>query len=277
VFSRVASLGHADLIVLERGFDPDRKRQRSEIVIDDVRKLNAFYSMTAAEGGWRIAVVDAADEMNRNAANALLKVLEEPPPKCLLILVAHRADLLLPTIRSRCRRVRMQPLSDADTGRVIARFLPDLDPQDRAILTRLAEGSPGRALRLAQAGGIELYGEFIARLGQAPAVDTPRLHSFADRVAQGDGESFRAFTDLVNWWLSRMIRTAGMGLQLEVAIEGEAAVIQHMLARRGLDQWVGVWENLSQLFDCAGPLALDRKQVVLNAFFALDHSGDGTP
>ena len=136
-------------------------------------------------------MVDAADEMNRNAANALLKVLEEPPSKSLLILVAHRVDLLLPTIRSRCRRVRMQALSDADTGRVIAKFLPDLEPDDRATLTRMAEGSPGRALRLAAAGGLELFGEFIARLGPAPASDAPRLHGFADRLAQGDGESFQ--------------------------------------------------------------------------------------
>src|SRR5581483_7887541 len=104
-FRRVAAGGHADLLTVERAYDPRRRRLRSEIVVDDTREIAAFLRLTPAEGGWRVVVVDGADEMNRNAANALLKILEEPPRQTLLILVAHSPGRLLPTIRSRCRRL----------------------------------------------------------------------------------------------------------------------------------------------------------------------------
>lgn len=269
VFARVASLGHADLTVVERGYDAERKRLRTEIVIDDVRKLNTFFSMTAAEGGWRIAIVDAADEMNRNAANALLKVLEEPPANSLLILIAHRPGLLLPTVRSRCRRLRLNPLSESQTEEIIAQHNPELDTAERQVLARLAEGSPGRGLALAEAGGVDLYGEFIARMGELSAADAGRLHVFADRLAQGDGGGFRAFGVMLDWWLARMIRGAGRGVEPAEVVPGEAEIMRALLRARGLDQWIAVWENLNQLFDRAESLALDRKQVVLNAFFAL--------
>ena len=108
VFRRVASSGHADLLTVERGIDPKRKRERTEIVVDDTRAIAAFLRLTPAEGGWRIVVVDTADEMNRNAANAVLKILEEPPSRALLILVSDNPGRLLPTIRSRCRRLPLR-------------------------------------------------------------------------------------------------------------------------------------------------------------------------
>src|SRR4029077_13207291 len=109
VFRRVAAAGHADLLTVERAYDPRRRRLRSEIVVDDTRAIAAFLRLTPAEGGWRVVVVDGADEMNRNAANALLKILEEPPSRALLLLVAHSPGRLLPTIRSRVRRFPLSP------------------------------------------------------------------------------------------------------------------------------------------------------------------------
>src|SRR5271165_3045369 len=105
VFRRVAVGAHADLLTVERAFDPKRKRQRTEIVVDDVRRIGGFLHLTPAEGGWRVVVVDGADELNRNAANALLKVLEEPPPRALLLLTAAAPGRLPATIRSRTRRL----------------------------------------------------------------------------------------------------------------------------------------------------------------------------
>ena len=129
VFRRVAAGGHADLLTVERAYDPRRKRLRGEIVVDDAREIGAFLRLTPAEGGWRVVIVDGADEMNRNAANSLLKVLEEPPRRALLILVAHSAGRLLPTIRSRCRHVALSPLPNAVVRDLLARYCPDLDEQ----------------------------------------------------------------------------------------------------------------------------------------------------
>src|SRR5215216_727506 len=143
VFRRVASGGHADLLTIERAYDPRRRRLRGEIVVDDTREIAAFMRLTAAEGGWRVVVVDGADEMNRSAANALLKILEEPPRHALLLLVAHSPGRLLPTIRSRCRRFPMPPLPEATVAELLARYRPELDHAAAAAITALAEGSIG--------------------------------------------------------------------------------------------------------------------------------------
>ena len=157
VFHRVASGGHADLLTVERAYDPRRRRLRSEIVVDNAREIGGFLRLTPAEGGWRVVIVDGADEMNRNAANALLKILEEPPRRALLLLVAHSPGRLLPTIRSRCRRFPLAPLPPEIVRRLLARYRPDLPEGQAEALTALSVGSIGRALDLAAAGGVELY------------------------------------------------------------------------------------------------------------------------
>ncbi len=151
-FRRVAGGGHADLLTIERSFDDRRDRLRREIVVDDVRAIGAFLAQTPAEGGWRIVVVDSADALNRNAANALLKGLEEPPDRALLLLVSDAPGGLLPTIRSRCRRLALQPLPTDIVNALLGRYQPQLDDAERAVLVDLAEGSIGRALALAEAG-----------------------------------------------------------------------------------------------------------------------------
>src|SRR5690606_25068697 len=124
--SRVASAGHADLITVERSWDEKGDRFRGDIVVQDVRAVIDRFGKTAAEGGYRVCIVDAADDMNTNAANALLKILEEPPANAVLLLVSHAPGGLLPTIRSRCRRLALKPLGNDGMEQTIARLLPDL-------------------------------------------------------------------------------------------------------------------------------------------------------
>src|SRR5260221_1830925 len=164
-FRRVASGGHADLLVVERSLDPRRKKLRSEIVVDDTRSIAAFLRLTPAEGSWRVVVVDGADMMNRNAANALLKILEEPPQRAVLLLVSDNPGRLLATIRSRCRILALKPLAQTMVLAALAHYRPDLGAGARAVLARLAEGSIGRALDLAAAGGGGLYQSLVALIG----------------------------------------------------------------------------------------------------------------
>src|SRR4051794_21170102 len=154
-FRRVAKATHADLLTVEREWDEKRKRHRTEIVVDDARDIAGFLRLTPAEGGWRVVVVDGAEHLNRNAANALLKVLEEPPARAILLLTCAAPGRLLPTIRSRCRRMPLRPLGPADMGLVLAKMLPG---EDAANLVGIAGGSPGRAMLLAAEGGIALAG-----------------------------------------------------------------------------------------------------------------------
>jgi len=277
-FRRVAASGHADLMTVERGIDIRRKRARAEIVVDDTRSIAGFLHLTSAENGWRIVVVDSADEMNRNAANALLKILEEPPKRALLLLVSHAPGRLLPTIRSRCRKLMLRALPDADVERLLARHRPDLTPGDAAALARLAAGSIGDALALAEVGGLDLYRAMLALLMPLPGLDAVALHGFAERLARPDADAaYRAITELLPGWLARMVALAGGardgsgagGGRGEIVL-GEHAAMRRLAARRGLDQWVEVWEKINRSFAQADSVNLDRKQVVMNAFFALE-------
>ncbi len=275
LFRRVASGGHADLMTLEPGVDPQTGRRSAEIIVADVRSVGSFLHMTPAEGGWRVVVVDSADEMNRNAANALLKVLEEPPAQALLLLVSHNPGKVPATIRSRCRRLTLRPLDDRHVETIVRGLCPGLAVGEAAALTHLAEGSPGRALGLAAEGGLELYREMVALISSLPTLDAAALHELGDRLARPGAEArFRTVTGLLAWWLARMIRlgAAGQGAtgEKEELAPGEGAVIARLLASASLDRWVDVWEKTSRLFGRADSLNLDRKQVVLNAFFALE-------
>ncbi|MDA8230101.1 MAG: DNA polymerase III subunit delta' [Magnetospirillum sp.] len=278
VFRRVASGGHADLAVVERGWADDKKsRLRNDIVIDDVRGVGAFLSLTPAEGGWRVVVIDAADDMNRNAANAVLKVLEEPPRNALMLLVSHSPGRLLPTIRSRCRRLNLKPLGEAVVARLLERYRPDLAGDDIAALARLGEGSIGKAAALAAEGGLDLYREVIALLADLPRLDVPALHAFADRAARADADSaWRTVTELLGWWLARLVRAGGRGGEgMAEVVPGETAVMERLLSVAGLERGLEVWEKVTALFARVDAVNLDRKQALLTAFLAVERLARG--
>lgn len=271
-FRRVAAGGHGDLRVLTLGWNEKAKRLRSEILVDQVRELAHFFAMTSAEGGWRVAIVDPADNLNVHAANALLKVLEEPPQRSALLLVSHAPDRLLPTVRSRCRRLNLRPLADAEVAGVVAERAHDVGPEEAAALARLADGSPGLALELAGAGGIALYQELIGLLAALPRVDYVKAHALADKLARPTAAAdYRLWTALVPLWLTRLVRSAVEGRSPDEAAAGEAALARR-LAAGNLDRWVDVWEKINQLVSRADAVNLDRKQAVLAIFLALEQA-----
>ncbi len=271
VFRKVASRGHPDLLTVERGVNEKTGKLRSEIVVEDVRAVADFLHMTPGEGGWRVVVVDSAEEMNRVAANAILKVLEEPPQQAVLLLVSHAPGRLLPTIRSRCCALAMPALDETQVVGLLGRYAPDLAAEDAQALACLAEGSVGRALDLAAADGLALYRELVELLGGLPSLDVPRVHALGDRLSRGaDGAAFRLGTELLSWWLARMIRGAALGVTPGEVVAGEAALMARLQERRGLAQWLALWENWGRLFARAEGANLDRKQVVVTAFLELE-------
>jgi DNA polymerase-3 subunit delta' len=256
VFRRVAAGGHADLLTVERAYDPRRKRLRGEIVVDDAREIGMFLRLTPAEGGWRVVIVDGADEMNRNAANSLLKILEEPPRRTLLILVAHSAGRLLPTIRSRCRHVTLSPLPDFVVRDLLARYCPDLDHKEAEAVAALAEGSIGRALELAASGGVGLSDTLTGMLNRRGGIDVLALHGFAERLARPDAEdSYRTVEELLRQHLARLAITAARhGTRAEAA------------------RWARVRTEIGDEFARADGLNLDKKQTIMSAFFAIEQA-----
>ena len=270
--SLVDARSHPDLFHLRRTLNPDTGRMRAEIAVDDVRDLGAFMHMTPAMGKWRVAIVDSADEMNRNSANAVLKILEEPPPNAVLLIVAHAPGRLLPTIRSRCRRLALQPLADDIVMRLLGEYAPDVKAEEQLAVARLAEGSIGRALELAGAGSLELYNEMVGVLATLPELDMARLHGFAERFARRGEEAnaaWRSLNYLFDGWLKGLARQSALGAEAAPVVPSERGLQARLLTAASLDRWMEAWENAARLFARSDAVNLDRKQTVLVSFLSL--------
>lgn len=252
-FRRIAAGAHADLRALRPSAESGVKKV---IRVDDVRTAIRFLAMTPAEGGWRFVLVDQAETMRPEAANALLKTLEEPPPRSVVMLTTAAPDRLLPTIRSRCRRLELSPLSPPEVEAVLGGLLPDMPQADRAGLARLAEGSPGRALALADGEGLGLQALVEEVLSGLASGDRRRWPAIAEAVAaKRDGSSFATFFALLRRALSDAARGAARG-------SGPAP---GWLAIRPLADWSTLWDSLGRLAAETDALSLDRKQAVLTA------------
>jgi DNA polymerase-3 subunit delta' len=199
---RIAAQGQPDLLVMERVVN-DKGVLHKLIRVEDVRETVPFFGSTAREGGWRIAIVDAVDELNASGANALLKVLEEPPERALLLLVSHSASRVLPTIRSRCRILTLRPLEPADLGAAIA-AATGRNPNDPEVAqaAAAADGSVARALAMLDGDALELRQRAMAMLDRLPVTDTKALHALGEAIAGTDAAPLAAFLDTVNDWLS---------------------------------------------------------------------------
>ncbi len=185
VIQKIIAESHPDLRWIKRELN-DRGKPRQDITVEQIRDLNAFFALKPALGGWRVGVIDSIDEMNRNGLNALLKTLEEPPPQCMLLLVNHGTRPVLPTIRSRCRRLRVSRLNDDDTEKV-------LQASDAAKEAKsLAKGRPGHGLRLASPSGLNASNAARALLRALPS-PSDAIITAAIKSAGADDIAFEAF------------------------------------------------------------------------------------
>jgi DNA polymerase-3 subunit delta' len=262
-FRRIAGRAHPNLLAMERPWDDKNKRYKSELAVDEIRRTVGFFGSTGGEGGWRIAIVDPADEMNPSAANALLKVLEEPPSRSLFLVLSHTPGRLLPTIRSRCRRLDLQPLGpDAIAAAIADNGSIEADDDDTRLAAILAEGSLRRAILLLAGGGIANYRAFArlaAGLGEA---DVTAMHALADKVSgRNADDAYYGFLDTVRSWLARRVR----GEDEPVADAQPGPAIRAV----PLARWAEVWDKVARSSTEAEDLNLDRKQVVLSILMSL--------
>ena len=267
----IAQDSHPGLVAIERGWDEKNKRMRRDILVDDIRQLHGFFGMTASGGGWRVAIIDAADDMNRQAANAVLKILEEPPAKSVIILIAHAPGQLLPTLRSRCQHLPLRPLSNEDLLAVLGAQGVSIPTADANIVAGLAAGSPGRALELIENGGAALYRDVTALLNALPQVDPRALHGLGDSVTgKGGTDRFRLLGEVLDDVLKRLIAFGATDSEKTGIDESETRLFAHLAPRANLEQWIEVWENTADLFRRAEGINLDPKQVTLNVFTRLE-------
>lgn len=251
VARRIAAQAQGDLLVLERTVNEQTGKLYTVIRVDDVRRSVSFFGSTAGEGGWRIAIVDAIDDLQREGANALLKILEEPPARTLLLLISHAPGRELPTIRSRCRRLLLRPLDAADVARAVAAATArDAEDSDVKEAAAAADGSVARALGLLDGPALALRQKVIELFAQLPEPDPRALHALGDALGGSDPETLAAFMDLVNGWLSARIETGARDL-------------------KRMDRVAQAWEKINRAAREAEIYNLERKPLVFTVFGAL--------
>ena len=251
VARRIAAQAQGDLLVLERTLN-ERGVLHKQIAVDDVRRTVSFFGSTAGEGGWRIAVVDAVDELNRSSANALLKVLEEPPQRALLILVSHSAARVPATLRSRCRIVALRPLEEPDVAAALA-AVTGLAARDNEIAAAaaVAEGSVARGLALLEGDALELRQQALEQLDRLPNLDAGALHALGEAIAGTDPQPLAAFVDAVNAWLSQRLE----GGRAEIGRLARLADASQRINQAARDAEIYNLERKPLVFDVFGLLA----------------------
>ena len=270
VFRQLAALASPQLFLCRRPWDDKSERLRTAITVDEVRALKSFLQLSAADGGWRVAIVDAADELTPSAANALLKILEEPPPHAVLLLVSHRPAALLPTLRSRCRELRCAPLALPDLATALTAAGAPPDPGSAALLAAVAGGSVGAAFRLTQDGGAARYTEIIALLRRSP-IDRRAAIALAEAASGRDAPArTELILELVGIALTRLaLAAAGAGVAPVSDAEAEAmAALARTPAQSKL--WAELVPRLGERTRHARAVNLDPAQVILDTFLQID-------
>jgi DNA polymerase-3 subunit delta' len=247
VTRQVAGQAHSDLLVLERT-ESDSGTLRTAIVVEQMERTVSFFGSTAGAGGWRVCIVDAADELHPASANKLLKVLEEPPPRSLFLLVSHAPGRLLATIRSRCCRLDLRSLAESDVARAAAAAIGgNADDTQVKAAAAAADGSVARALTLLGGPALALRQRLAFLLEALPATDANALHAIGEALGRADDGAFAAFVDVVRDWLS-------------VRLQAEPR------EPRRLARVAEVWEKVNRAARDVEVYNLDRKPLVFAVF-----------
>jgi DNA polymerase-3 subunit delta' len=251
VARKVATGAHGGLLTLERSLN-DKGVMRTVITVDETRETISFFGSTAAVEGWRVCIVDTVDELNPNAANALLKVLEEPPRQSLFLLVSHAPARVLPTIQSRCRKLALRPLAAGDVIRAAAEAANiAIDNPALAEAAEAADGSVARALTLLGGDAIKLHQRTAALLATLPQVDPRELHALGDALGGSDRVALAAFVDSVDRWIGERLRVD----------DANANANLPRLARLA-----EVWEKINRAARDTEAYNLERKPLVFSVF-----------
>lgn len=261
IFKLIANNSHPDLKIIERDYtDTDRRKilkaikdgeqlsaeelaglKRSAFIrVDDVRTINEFLSKRSSQDGWRVVLVDSIDEMNVSSANAILKILEEPPYKTIIMLISHNPNRLLPTIKSRCAKLNLKPLSDSSLGSLLRRYRPALSEKEIKGLIEISSGSIGKAINYADNNALKRYNELESIVAAGYNFKIADLLAFCDSAVT-DEDSYYLAQSLVLKLIHNYIRKTA-----------------------NVDELATSWDDAIKIFDETERLNLDKKQALIN-------------
>ena len=241
---------HDHFLYICKGKDEKTGRIKEEIPVSEIRNLKSFFQKKSAFKSWKIAVIDAVDDLNLYAANALLKILEEPPDRSIFLLVSHQYDLLLSTIKSRAIRCDFKPLNDKDLLKACDKILSSIDfsSDDKARLLSLSKGSPGRLKFLIQEGGYALYQDLYLLFQNLPHPNLTLFKKCTEDISLSAQKQLffqECFLDLVK-------KLA----EFEFFQEKHSA-LKKLAKTRTQEEWIDIWYKIHALF-------LDTKSLKLN-------------
>lgn len=271
VARRLAVLSEPGLFLVRRAWDEKTKRLKKEIGVDEVRKLKSFFALSATDGGRRVVIVDSADEMTPSAANALLKLLEEPPANATILLVSHQPSRLLATIRSRCRELRCATLSPTDLEQAMTAAGSDTGA-NAAALSELSGGSVGEAVRLSNHDGMAAYADIIDLFTTLPRLDRPRALKLAESAVGRTNEArYDLLLRLLDLFLARTARTGITGPPIVQAAPGEAILLQKLSASPDAGRkWAELQQSAGARVRHGRAVNLDPAALILDMIFKIN-------
>lgn len=269
VFRLVVAAAHPDLLVVRRPEAVENggrtSKRPQDLPIEQIRKIPSFLSLSASDGGWRVVIVDEADRLNRSSANALLKVLEEPPDRTLLMLITEMPGRLMPTIRSRCRKLTLNRLSDEQLENWLDDRGMGVAADDRKALVTLANGSPGRLARLIERDMLSTATQIGAILSNSDQLDWSAVHKLSEFLARPNAE---AHFDLSVQLLTDRLETAIQ--QYARGMEQRDGIFTAATGTAQLDRLLQVWDKARDLFAATSYANLDKRTVLIQFFAALE-------
>ncbi len=273
IIARILAGSEPRLAIIRKSFDEKRKTFRASIRVDEVRQLKTFFSLSVSDGGSRVAIIDCADDMNINAANALLKTLEEPPKNTVFLIISHNPQSLLPTIKSRCRELRLSSLSESDLISALRQINLTIPENDSEIYSLLGSGSVGNYIRLLEHDGANLYRNLLSLLNQLPNLNGFELEkligTFSGNKKKGRLE---LLTELLNIIVARISKAGITGhSSREIILEDEKEVFVKLCPNPIIaTKWAELAQTQSKNLKHGLALNLDPGSLILDTFFRIE-------
>ena len=265
IFERLIMGGITDLIIIEREYaDASKTKLKTEISVEQIRKLKEFFSKTSAEGGYRIAIIDSVDEMNQNSSNALLKILEEAPSQSLLLLVCHNINGLLPTIKSRCRILKLSTIDNENMELLLKNRFPNITNNELRDLINISEGSIGNAINIYTNEGLELQKQFFTLIPEIFNKKNIKIMDLCSLIK--DENSFNIFREIIIKFLTNTIKTKSNITLNNLSSDEIKAITTLTTHYPNIKQLFKIREEILHLFELQPSLNLDITAVIISIF-----------
>ena len=271
--NRIISGSEQRVYVVRRGYNEKRKAFFKNISIEDVRKLQSYCSLSIADGGKRIIIIDTADDLNKSSSNALLKLLEEPPKNTIFLLISHQPNLLLPTIKSRCQKLSFSNLDQTDLGAVLTAIGCKIEPSDEVSLSILSKGSAGAACRLINSNCINLYRDILNIASSLPNLNTNKILQLSQNYfAKAKPSEFEIFIEMMQHFFSRLCKTGVMQKPVLPSVtDNEAKIMKGLCPNlKSARLWSDVANISLAKLNKGYLLNIDIESLILDAFIYLE-------